>query len=75
MLDSSLEWKGNLSTIMDIKLLYRIKQNHTGKVAEGDGKSQMPRPYVIPLLRKQEKEKLQTLETEMKQPKEWEELG
>ena len=55
---------------MDIKLLYRIKQNHTGKIAERDGKSQVPRPYVIPLLRRQEKEKLQTLETEMEQLKE-----
>lgn len=30
----------------------------------------MPRPYMIPLLRKQEKEKQQTLETETEQPKE-----
>ena len=69
-MDSALEWKGKLSTITDIKLLYRIKQNHTEKIVEGEGKSQMPRLYMIPLLRKQEKEKQQTLETEMEQPKE-----
>ena len=69
-MDSALEWKGKLNTITDIKLLYRIKQNHTEKIVEGEGKSQMPRLYMIPLLRKQEKEKQQTLETEMEQPKE-----
>ena len=69
-MDSALEWKGKLNTITDIKLLYRIKQNHTEKIVEGEGKSKMPRLYMIPLLRKQEKEKQQTLETEMEQPKE-----